>query len=192
MQQGGRLGLEQSLVVVGWYARTNLSEVAIPVGHPYRGAMPAPDVGLVRAWNAWAHATTVEFSIGTRPCLTAPLIELLGPRVYGSSCGNPVNDHEPLLRQRAEKMFGRFRDAIDTDDARTLSDLPDDVRNGWLAVAALPPLGQHIIPERQNFCVNISTDRQALSALLNVMPENVAPRPLVWVHLEGVLRRSIA
>jgi hypothetical protein len=45
---------------------------------------------------------------------------------------------------------------------------------------------------RQNFGVTIDSDRRALAALLEVLPTNVAPQALVWVHLDGLETRDVA
>lgn len=43
-----------------------------------------------------------------------------------------------------------------------------------------------VVPPRQNYFVAIETDQRALSALLEVLPTNVAPESLVWIHLYGI------
>lgn len=47
------------------------------------------------------------------------------------------------------------------------------------------------IPVRQNFSVIMETNRQALQAMQEVMPRDVSPQALVWVHLEGVMTRDV-
>ena len=49
-----------------------------------------------------------------------------------------------------------------------------------------------VIPVRQNCSVSIATDPRALGCLLEVMPTDIAPQALVWVHLEGTASRDLA
>jgi hypothetical protein len=108
-------------------------------------------------------------------------------------------DHD--VQRLAELMWLRYRDGQlagkstrerHAQSEITFADLPDILREVWLSAAAVYPFTRPvIIPDRQNFSVKINTDRLALTELLKIMPENVAPRPLVWVHLDGLLTRHV-
>jgi hypothetical protein len=203
MQIGGQMAADTTLTIITWYARTNLTDVCrFQIGAPYRGDWAPPSVDLIRAWDAWANVTTADL-VGARPVLTRPLSQLLGPRQFGNACGNPggVSQGDDI-EQLAEKMWIRYRDGQiagkptrgrHAHSEATFGDLPEATREVWLSAAAVYPfIRPVIVPVRQNFGVRIQTDRQALTELLKVMPENVAPRPLVWVHLDGHHTRDVA
>ncbi len=67
----------------------------------------------------------------------------------------------------------------------------------WRATAGearrlMSPSMLAIIPIRQCFSVRVETaDLRPLRALQEVMPKDVSPQALVWVHLEGVLSRDV-
>jgi hypothetical protein len=199
MVVAGQLASDQTFVIMTWYARTNVTDVChFQSGAPYRGA-PAPSMDLIRAWDAWVHATTVNLVIGCSPIATRPLSELMGPRMFGSACGNPQNSGNDGA-VLAEKMWRRHhltatighkeRDAM---ERMRFSDLPAREREIWLAAAAVYPFTRPIIvPTRQSFSVQLYSDPSALTALLKILPENIAPRPLVWIHLDGLLTRDVS
>jgi len=198
LQQGGQLEYDQTYVILTWYARTNVTDVCrFQSGAPYRGdALPSMDV--IRAWDAWAHATTAELVIGCKPMATRPLAELLGSRMFGNACGNPGPERDDIA-VLAEKMWRRHLEVatIGAEERKAMkgakfSDLRTAERKVWLAAASVYPFTRPVIvPVRQNYSVRLRSDPQALTALLQIMPENIAPRPLVWVHLDGVLTRSV-
>src|SRR5512138_3051455 len=70
---GGVFSLDNTSVIQTWYARTNMT---LALG------------GIAKEWDAWTHATTVTLIVGVYQRRQRPLVELLGPRVYGSACGN--------------------------------------------------------------------------------------------------------
>jgi hypothetical protein len=199
LQCAGQMAADQAFSVLTWYARTNLTDVCrFQIGAPYRGETVPPPMDLIRAWDAWVNISTATLTVGSRPMQTRPLSELLGPRQFGNCCGNPGGTF-PGVEILAEKMWIRYRDGLVAGkptrepDQRTLRDLTPDQREVWLAAAGVYPFTIPIyIPLRQNFGVRIYTDPSALTALLKIMPENVAPRPLVWVHLEGVCARDVS
>lgn len=203
LQVGGQLACDQTFVIVTWYARTNVTDVCrFQAGAPYRGDPAPPSMDLIRAWDAWAHATTAELVIGCKPMRTRPLAELLGPRMFGNACGNPGPEMDDV-RVLAEKMWKRhlqekYTAAKGTRDEHrfpllTFGDLPIAEQEQWRAAAGVYPFARPVfIPVRQNFSVRLYSDSSALTALLKLMPENIAPCPLVWVHLDGVLTRDIA
>lgn len=187
-----------------WYARTNLTDVCrFQVGAPYRGEAATPSIDLLRAWDAWACASTVTFTLGVMPRMVRPLSELFGPRQFGNCCGNPGSEMDDV-GVLAEKMWKRWlqeryteakgtRDEFKFPDHLTFRDLTSVERDIWRAAAGVYPLTHPIIvPVRQNFSIQIQSDPKALTALLKIMPENIAPRPLVWVHLDGLLTRDVA
>lgn len=203
LQAGGRLVQDQTYVILTWYARTNVTDVCrFQAGAPYRGEPALPSMDLIRAWDAWAHATTADLVIGTRPMITRPLAELLGPRMFGSACGNPGPEMDDV-GVLAEKMWKRhlqaqYAAAKGTRDERkypahpAFRDLPELEQEHWRAAAGVYPFTRPVIvPVRQNFSVHLSCDPSALTALLKIMPENIAPRPLVWVHLDGAMTRDV-
>ncbi len=205
MQVGGCLAVDQTYVLMAWYARTNVTDVCrFQGGAPYRGEMAPPSRELIRAWDAWAHSTTVVFVLGTRPVLTRPLAELMGPRAFGNAHGHEPNRDGGDRAILAERMWERYRNeqyasAKGTRDEhefprhQTFRDIPEAEQEIWLAAAGVYPFNRPvIIPVRQNFSVTLASDSTALAALLKVLPENIAPRPLVWVHLDGLMTRDVA
>jgi hypothetical protein len=63
------------------------------------------------------------------------------------------------------------------------------VRMASIAMSVLQQPVLTIIPERQNFSVRIDHEPMSLRALSEVLPTNIAPQALVWVHLAGFERR---
>jgi hypothetical protein len=199
LQVPGQIASDQSLVVCNWYARSNVAEAA------QSGALAA-------AWHAWKHATIATLVVGSRPVMMRPLSDLMGPRdFYGGIGGHDQVEIEGAGRTRiAMAMYKAYRDAqaaaitgpfpgpIEPRNPphgwETWEDLSETQRKGWLdAVASVRPLYRpYIIPVRQNFSVTIDSDRRALAALLEVLPTNVAPQALVWVHLDGLETRDVA
>lgn len=49
-----------------------------------------------------------------------------------------------------------------------------------------------IIPLRQYFGVKVTCEQSSLKALLEVMPCDIAPQALIWIHLDGVMTRDVA
>jgi hypothetical protein len=188
LQSGGQLCCDQTFEVSTWYARTNLTDVCRFQGSaPYD--IPPPSADLIRAWDAWSHGTTAELVIGSKPMRTRPLAELLGPRMFGSACGNPGAEMDDV-----GVMWKRYRDSLSRDpDRRMFGDLPELEQAQWRAVAGVYPFTLPVkIPVRQNYSVRLRSDPKALTALLKVLPENIAPRALVWIHLDGLLTREVA
>ncbi|MGC2778805.1 MAG: hypothetical protein WA418_24565 [Bradyrhizobium sp.] len=185
-QIGGQTPGDQTYVLTNWYARTNISG----------------DTSRKRAWDAWTHTTTVTLVIGTCPLHQLPLSDLLARRE-----GMRVNDG--LIEPGPDMgMFGLVPDTVpDTaiDDLHlALYGYPLNYHSGDTAVntrnrlrhaarAVMRSVSRPIlasIPPRQIFKTHISTSRQ-LDCLLEVMPTDIAPQALVWVHLEGMAIRDI-
>ena len=160
---------ERTMVVRDWYARTNLSAL--------------PD-NARSAWHAWASITTVSLVVGVMPVLTMPLGRLFARQRHGQD--------ERKVKVNCEASTAKLADRLRLahDPWARLASISDDERDKWLRVAhqALylleAPAYAHI-PERQNYSVMVDTDQRALAAMLEVMPTNVAPQALVWVHLAG-------
>lgn len=190
LQQGNQLGSDDAFVIFTWYARTNVTEVGrFQAGAAHREVSPRMDV--IRAWDAWAHATTADLVIGCAPVRTRPLAELLGPRAFGSACGNhPASTSD--IDSLASQMWKRYQLCERPDVAQmTFHDLPGDEQDRWRAAASVYPFYHPVmLPARQMFSVRLHSDPSALEALLRVLPENIAPRPLVWVHLDGIISRN--
>lgn len=170
-------------MVTNWYARTNVQGIGIE-DHPYRS------VGFIRPFVAWAHATTVTFVIGCAPVASLPLSDLL-QRKPGMRAGfsGPSDAEIDELGARAYKTFH----SRDTDFA--LDELGPSHQSAWRRVARLLRDEQPdpaIVPVRQVFSVRVESEPRATGALLEVMPTDIAPQALVWVHLEGTLLRDVA
>ncbi len=193
----GQIASDQTLVILNWYARSNVAEV---------GQSPA----LTAAWHAWKHATIVTLVVGTRPVMQRPLSDLMGPRdMNGGIGGHDQIDDGPNRRElMAMAMYKAYRDTqgpaatgpfpeglqSNPHGWETWDDLTKVQREGWLAaVASVRPLYQpFIVPVRQNFGVRVDCDRSALMALREVLPTNIAPQALVWVHIDGLETRDVA
>jgi len=195
MVVGGQLSCDQTGVILNWYARTNMVEVYEPV----------KTSEFSRAWTAWVHASVATLIIGCSPRHSVPLANLFGPRTFGNLCGVSERERsdEADIRKMAAKMYDQHehpKDALEACAERVRRDLDVAFRDLtkkqqeiWLSAARVHPLRRPVIvPVRQNFAVAIDSDIKATQVLLKVMPENVAPMPLVWVHLAGVLSRDVA
>lgn len=167
LQIPGCWSSDQTLFLRGWRARTNITA----------------DQGFDwRVWAAWTHATTATFVLGCAPIVSVSLYDLLLRR-------QSRPDGEPVL----EPLACQLRSAAGEDEP--LEAWSSEARAKWLGVAraALRELGAPhlaIVPIRQHFHVDLRSDARAHRALLEVLPTNVAPQSLVWVHLEGVAVRE--
>jgi hypothetical protein len=163
-----------------WYARTNI------------GLGLSTDAAMT-AWLAWTHATTVTMIMGCMPVAQLSLSDLLRRQ----------NDSSPIDGIR---MSGAHEWAPDSytmpdgwnDRQWEASGLHDpDHHEKWLAAARavaelMDTAGPIVLPIRQDFRVDIETEPRSLSALLEVIPTNIAPQVLVWVHVEGVAQIDAA
>ncbi len=171
-----------TVVVRDWYARTNLS------------GLPGSDHARSQ-WHAWASITTVSLVVGCMPVLTMPLGNLFArhlkapEKLTQASCEASTAEladqlrfaHSPELQEGEPNLWP-------ITEART--NVSNEEREKWLHVSReaqrlLNAPAYARIPERQNYEVVVSTDERALAAMLEVMPGNVAPRVLVWIHLAG-------
>jgi hypothetical protein len=195
LQIAGQFPADKTFLIVEWYARTNVTDVCrLASGSPYR--LPPPtNEPLLRAWDAWVNATTVELWIGSRPVTARPLVELCGARMF-----DPSGMLEIDAAVMAERMWRRGTNPPgDTHlskaptAAMTFGDLPQAERDGWIAAATAYPFRRpFFISVRQTFGVKLHSDRAALEALLRHLPDSIAPQPLVWVHLDGFMNREVA
>lgn len=190
---GGQLGSDSTLIITNWYARTNVL---------------ATGTAFEQAWIAWTNTAVAQLMIGSRPHLQRPLGELLGPRdMSGGIGGHDQFDEQPTHREQlamalykayseAQKgeATGPFPEGPPAHGMETWHDLTGAQKRGWLnAVAAVRPLSHPlVVPVRQNFGVVIGSDRVAWSALMEILPTNIAPQALVWIHLDGLVTRDVA
>lgn len=187
MQIPGQINCDQTAVILNWYARTNLLEV-------YQAGL----TDFTRAWKAWADSALATLVIGAKPRHSQPLSNLLGPRTLGNLCGIRERGAEDDIRQIARANYDRWLHqqpgtAHLDGTAPKFSDLSPEMRAIWMASAEVCPLYcPVIVPVRQNFGVTIEADHKATEVLLRVMPENVAPSPLIWIHLAGLMTRDVA
>lgn len=183
LRVAGQIENDDTAIVRNWYARTN-----IPTGGP-----------VSAAFSAWAHATTVTFIVGCWPHRQLPMSDLLARRQgqidEAFVEANPFDINWSLT----DDLDGRLHNAFyaDVAPAVTMDQRSDDERLRWRRVAELArrqlckprPV---IIPVRQSFRVDVHSDPSAIRALLEVLPTNIAPQTLVWVHLEGIRGRFTA
>lgn len=168
MEVANCLAADRTFVITSWYARTNLS-----------------GDGLA----AFANATVVSLLIGNREYLQLSLRDLLNrePTTKPPENGVKGYDEEDLAALPYVKDL-----AVVLEERHPSTRL---TKQAWMEIAAgvepchlARPL---IVPVRQNFQVNVSTDASALSHMV----ETTTPPPpqgLVWVHLDGLLSRDIA
>ncbi len=180
---GGQAAERSSTVVVrDWYARTNLS------------GLPGNDHGR-SAWHAWASITTVSLVVGGARVLTTPLGSLFARHLKAPEALTQVSCERSAAELADQLRFAHSPELQEGEpnlwpitEART--NVSDEEREKWLRVSReeqrlLKAPAYARIPERQSYEVVVSTDERALAAMLEVMPGNVAPRALVWIHLAG-------
>jgi hypothetical protein len=181
----GQMASDQTMVIMNWYARTNVMD-----------ALDVEDRSpLARAWHAFRHGTMVTLAIGSRPVAQRPLADLMGRRYMFGGDGDRV---ELSRADQAVRVYDAYREHMTTKVAfppvPRWDVLSDSERTKWEDVAASirPFYCPVICPVRQNFSVRIESQRAAVAALLEVMPTNVPPQTLIWVHLDGILSRDVA
>jgi len=178
---GGHAADRSSTVVVrDWYARTNLS------------GLPGSDHGR-SAWHAWASITTVNLVVGCMPVLTMPLGNLFARQLKApedltqASCEQSSHELADQLRFAHSPSLQKDHRLPITERS---TDISDEERASWLRVSReaqrlLKAPEYARIPARQSYEVVVNTDERALAAMIEVMPGNVAPKVLVWIHLAG-------
>ncbi len=186
----GQLSSDQTFVVLQLYARTNIfrgpvnAEIQEIVGDAFmegrrgdaveilRSNMPSRDHEVIRRFNEWAHAARVVFTIGQKPMFDASAIDMLDRRqaFVEAKHGDQVKMVEVP--------------GLETDPEPRLAIDKSEMKHGLLR-----PL---IIPVRQNFSATIESHEKTVENLLAVLPTDVAPEPLFWVHAEGLQTRDVA
>lgn len=191
MVNANQLASDQSYTITRWCARSNI---------PARLSGDA-----VGAWDAFTHATTLTLVVGTSAYLQGSLAELLAPSIIGglqgpSERGDDVEYvarkmYETHARMVASKHLERYQTAmphLTPEPAVPWWDVDQNDRALWISAASVCPFARPvIIPVRQNFGVRVQTPRSALDAFRRVMPEDIAPAPLIWVHLIGLANRDM-
>ena len=173
---------DQTAIIRNWYGRSNIS------------AMRDPE--FLRAWDAWTHVTTMSLVVGSMPVHQLPLSDLLR-RTEGQLTGQRPENYDGVsfamhLHQSSDYAFSA---PLTVEEAWT--SLSVEAQGRWIRISheASRLLYQPmltIIPGGQNYAVSIATDPRALGCLLEVMPTDIAPQALVWVHLEGTASRELA
>jgi len=186
IQTGGQLPHGMAMAIYSWHARTNISEI---------GGTDA----FKRAWHAWVNATTVDFIVGARPYGVRSLASLLMGRVpFESTPDAAATDR--IARQAWAAFNSEISVATNGDRNGTAAWeeaawrlLAPQERHAWFKAATAKEPNRTIVhvPTRQSFGVTVTSDPSALRSLLEVMPTDVAPAALVWVHLEGWTTRDI-
>lgn len=184
-----------------WYARTNISEIG-------------GTESFKRAWHAWTNAVTFEFVVGSKTYGVRSLAEMLmsrGPinhEIDGDSrdsiakaawlAFHAMTPNKPATKRgafitRRPMPFGVAADDQEADLEAQWRCQPPDIKHAWFKAATANNL--HRIPvvirQKESFGVIATSDPNALSALLEVIPTDIAPRALVWVHLDGWTLRPI-
>lgn len=138
-------------------------------------------------FHAFASGTIITLNVNHGQMCSAPLAELLRR-----------DQVKPNLLSR-EELAVHLHHAVDGRlDNSIWPGLSEDEREHWRTIGdaarrhinEMPETIAHI-PMHEEVAVRICPDKRALSALLEVLPTNVAPETLVWVHLEGVRRRAV-
>jgi hypothetical protein len=77
-------------------------------------------------------------------------------------------------------------------------ELSAEDRAGWRRAAACA-MGQVglvnraiVVPVCQSCSIQVDMSAHARAKLADLMPPDIAPQPLVWVHLEGFATRDVA
>ena len=190
----GIVASDQTAFIQNWYARANFDQRFVDTER----ATPA----ALEAWVSWTKVTTVTMVMGSRPVAQLPLSDLLrrdqtsvdnlnlGYICPHRQCVEPC--HHPYDALAAHM----FRAA--TEPERLLWDrVSERAQDRWRRVARAAcdlicrpaPI---ILPVRQSFYVEIHSEPRALGALVEVMPTNISPQALVWIHIEGVAGRDVA
>lgn len=190
----GQVPRDETFAIGNWYARTNITSDA-----------PA----FKRAWDALTHVTICRLVVGCSPVRELPLFYLLANDPARPGNEGRARDLATLPHPGTEGAIGHRNDALairlytafwwpdklepDAEVLRKWDGAAEYSRDKWKRAAreaanamrvALPVL----VPERQIFSVTIHPEPRAVQALLEVMPTDIAPQALVWVHLEGVIR----
>lgn len=182
----GDIAGDQTAYIQNWYARTSL-----------------PSCSEV---DDWAHSSTATLAIGGKTYMTIDLYDLFR-RTEGvefpKGVINPdegkmvVEDLAKLMFAAYGAEFSSFFSSFDTK-FHALSDMPQEVINGWHAAAAaahrhVNPSGARIIiiPPRQTVEVTVRSHRDTFEHMRrHVLKQKRAARERAWIHLEGFARRD--
>lgn len=185
MLMGGVLSSDQTTFIDNWYARTNIDTYCRPE--------------LPQAIAAWAAMSTVTLSMGTRPVLQRPLDELMAPRrardMAGHAAKTPIETARDVVETVAQELFELFGETTTGPNWDLLSkEERETFRERAHSILAKigPRFVPIIVPVRQYIQVSITSEPRSLAALLEVMPTNIAPQALCWIHLAGIQSRDVA
>ena len=173
---------DQTAIIRNWYGRSNIS------------AMRDPE--FLRAWDAWTHVTTMSLVVGSMPVHQLPLSDLLR-RTEGQLTGQRPENYDGVDFAMHLRRSSDYPCAAPITVEEAWTSLSVEAQGRWIRISHeasrllyQPMLA--VIPVRQNCSVSIATDPRALGCLLEVMPTDIAPQALVWVHLEGTASRDLA
>lgn len=191
---GNQMSRDETSMIQNVYARTNFGAFFLGDNNE----------ALFRAMNEFASAAQVTLVVGDQPQRQWPLSTLLG-RKHGDRPVDeiPLGESEAYFTDFAKFLFRSLNKGADAaEDERiaaqvehTWNAMIDSTRATWLNAAReahrhlnAPQLV--IVPPRQNYSVMVTVEHRSLGKLLEVLPDGIAPMPLVWVHLEGFQRRD--
>jgi hypothetical protein len=170
---------DETAIIGNWYARTNF---------------PTEQGAAQRAWDAFTQVTTVTMVMGIMPVRTINLADLLR-RVEGQRDTDmtTVGEQRSSVEHMAKLLWLETTTVQGVRQGLPPSwdDLTADQKHSWWLVAhrarflmgMVPPV---ICPIRQSLYAHINTERRALRTLLEVMPNDISPQLLTWIHLEGI------
>lgn len=171
LQIAGMVPRGERYAVTNWYARTNIL------------TPPAE-------FHAFARSTIVTLQVGMYPAHELALSDLL-QRKEGQQ-GFTTNSQDFAISDAlAENTYIASANPMDVQPPVAWRLLQDFEQDAWRRISRAahrlvsPPI-LALIPERQTYAAHVATDRRALGAMLEVLPTNVAPESLIWIHLEGV------
>ena len=194
------LASDQTAIIGRLEARTNIATPALFL-HPthYRQALDAYRDGVIRDGNLrptpleeamveFAMMTLVTLMVGEMPQMQTDLASLL--RQWGSERPDerPMGPTEAVLLDLATQIRSEF---IGDQTDLSWDNLVVEDQQRWLRAARVAwhrtnsarPIA--VVPVRQNCSVVVDTNRKTLAKLTELMPQTIAPAPLVWIHLKG-------
>jgi len=207
---------DQTAYLANWYARTNLlvGEATSEVRQALHAWASATSIDLVVGCSP-VHRLPLAVLLDRQPGQMAPDTGCMIDHLVDLKSWQESRDRGDRPSGRAARaVFGDalaerlYRASFDTspDDnaiiehqrnAQAWNDLSLNIKRYWKNIARVardelehPLLA--VVPVRQIFGLTVQTDPSALGALLEVLPTNVAPQALVWVHLEGIAGRFVA
>ncbi len=181
LQIPGMLVCDQTAVIANVYARTNI---------------PTMPTELHYALDQVSNMAVVTLVVGEMPQRQFNLAELLKRRPYDKTAYDTVDDtiRQQELDGTAAELCAAFYGHTDVKASWEGND--NASRERWRAVAntarfqIMGPNRPVIVPVRQNCGVNVDLDPRSLAKLVELIPKNIAPRPLIWIHLDGIAVRD--